>query len=168
MCFVELSSGRQSLGMSNQGKSEPCAQGKREDWAEPGGAAAAAAAQRCLRALVPSLWLLSDSVESSLGCSPCSGGDGGCQARQLVHLIVLLHPYVADDAPAVGPERPGELASVHSYGPCAECMLTELVRRLEHCASPLPSAQLYAAVETIYQAYANDVSKATGAPGKHG
>lgn len=110
---------------------------------------------------------LADSVESSLGCGPCSGGDGGCQARQLVSLAVLLHPYVADDAPAFAPERPGKLASVHSCGPFAERMLLELLRRLECCASPLPAAPLYAAVETVYQAYAHEVFKATGAPGKH-
>ena len=151
---------------------KPCAQGKREagkpqHWAEPSAAAAAAAAQRGMRALVPRLWHLHTSVSRSLGCSPCTGFDGGRQARQLMRLVMLLQPYIADDAPAIVPERPGELASVHSYGPCEQCMLLELLRRLRHCASPLPLAPLHAAVETVYQANANEVFHATGAPGKH-
>ena len=141
--------------------------GEPQHWAQPSAAAAAAAAKRGMRALVPRLWHLHTSVSRSLGCSPCTGANGVRQADNLLRLISLLRPYVMGDAPAVGPERPGELASVHDYAPCAECMLLELLRRLRHCASPLPLAPLHAAVETVYQAYDNEVFQATGAPGKH-
>ena len=79
---------------------------------------------------------------------------------------MLLEPYISENTPAVVPERPGALASVHSCAPCEQCMLMELLRRLKSCASPLPSAPSHAAVEAVYQAYANEVFKATGAPGK--
>ena len=137
--------------------------------------AAAAAAQRRLRALVPRLRHLSSAVSARLGRRRCSGDFGGRQAGQLLRLFGLLQPYVAEDAPAVARdqahERPHELASVHLKEPCPECMLRELLRRLARCAAarsaqPLPSAPLYVAVETVYQAYADDVFEATGAPGK--
>ena len=51
-------------------------------------------------------------------------------------------------------------------------MLRELLRRVARCAAarsaqPLPSAPLYVAVETVYEAYADEVFEATGAPGQH-
>ena len=152
-----------------------CQQGTPEDAARPSALAAAAAAQRRLRALVPRLRQLSSAVSASLGRRRCSGDFGSRQAAQLLRLFGLLQPYVADGAAALAPdqahERPHELASVHLKEPCPECMLRELLRRLARCAAarsaePLPSAPLYIAVETVYQAYADDVYQATGAPGK--
>ena len=139
----------------------------REDCARPSAAATAAEGQQCLRDTVPRLRHLSSYVFSSLGCSACGSGGGGRLAHKLRRLVRLLQPYVARGAPAVEPARPGVLASVRGNGPCAECMLLELLSQLDRAASPLPSAPLYEAVETVYQAYANEVFKATGAPGKH-
>ena len=151
-----------------------CAQGTPKDAARPSAVAAAAAAQRCLRALVPRLRQLSSAVSASLGPRRCHGDDGSRQGGQLLRLFELLQPYVADGALAIAPDqahaRPHELASVHKKEPCPECMLRELLRRLARCAAarsaqPLPSAQLYFAVETVYEAYADEVFEATGAPG---
>ena len=119
---------------------------------DPDTAAAAAEAQRELRALVACLKTLAGPYSSSLG-GP-SGGDGdrarARRARKVLRLVRLLQPYVAGGAVAARPGVPSELASVHDATHCRECMLDELISLLARSASPLPTAPLFDAVQELY------------------
>ena len=119
-------------------------------------AAAAAEAQRELRALVTCLKTLAGPYSSSLGIPSGSGDDRAHQARRarkLLRLVRLLQPYLAGDAVVAAPGVPSELESVHEATHCRECMLDALLSLLARSASPLPVAPLLAAVQGLYAGF---------------